>query len=327
MKLPPLLALAILASGTASRASAQGLLYVADSGGTDRVWSFDATTGDLVSDNIFSDAALTTLLQATPLANGNFLAVDQGAGSTGGGVFEYAPDGTRLRTLVASDGTTSQFRPGAVYNGRFYFGVAGGTNAGNILSVALAGNAAPSVFATAPSGDTRTSSVWGIAVGPDGLYATNSVSTSASSGNARVQRFGFDGAFLGDLVVNTTTSAPPTGLLFPQQIEFDRDGGLLVAGFSGTSGVYGYTAAGSQTSFMSTGGGNRGVFRLGNGGLLTTQGTQVIRVNPDGTTTSVVNRVGSSFRAITAAPAPVPEPASLAALGLGALALLRRRRS
>ncbi len=328
-----LLALATLATALApplARAQAPGgTLYVADSGGTagvDKLWSFSALDGSLISDNVFTDASLTTFLQATRLGDGTFLVVDQGAGAAGGGVRRYAADGTKLFDYVVGSATLNQFRPGAVYGGDFYFGVSGG-DAGTIYRVPLAGGV-PTRFATVPPNGNGASSVWGIAPGPDGLYITNSASISTTNPNARVQKVSFDGATVTDLVVSTSAqgTSGTAGLLFPQGIAFDTDGDLLVSGFSAASRIYEYSPTGALKTTVNTGGGNRDAVRLGNGALLTTQGSRVIRANPDGTQDILVDRPNvASFRAITRT-APVPEPATLSALALATLPLLRRRR-
>lgn len=312
-------------------AAQSSLLYVADSGGTtgtDKLWSFSAFDGSVVSNNVFTDASLTTFLQATQLGDGSYIVVDQGAGATGGGVRRYGANGAKLFDYVVGTTALNQFRPGAIVGGDFYFGISGG-DAGTIYRVPVAGGA-PTRFATIPASGNGTSSVWGILPVSDGLVITNSASTSGTNPNARVQKVSFDGLTVTDLVVSTSAQGTngTTGLLFPQQVSLDTDGDLLVAGFSGASRIYEYGATGTFKTATDTGGGNRGVIRLGDGGLLTTQGTRVIKVAADGTQTTVVegSATGNSFRAITTG-APVPEPATFAALGLGVLALLRRRRA
>lgn len=320
LALLPLLALSALsATGFAQN------LYIADSGGTqgvDKLWSFSAFDGSLVSNNVFTDANLVTFTQAFARPNGNILVLDGGTASAGSGIYEYSPAGVRLRTLVSDQASFGNLRTGAVRGDSLYFSAGAGTAEGTIQRVDLT-TGAISLFASPPSGSTTAKSdVWGMAFSDEALYITNYVGSS----NNRVQRLNLDGTFGADLVVQGATG----GLRFPEQLSLDTDGDLLVAGFSGSpitnSGLYEFSTAGAQKSFVNVSGGNRGVARLGDGGLLTTVGTRVVKVNADGTISDIVNNPTSSFRYITPTAAPVPEPATLAALGIGALALLRRHR-
>jgi len=107
---------------------------------------------------------------------------------------------------------------------------------------------------------------------------------------------------------------------FPEQIQFDglSPGVFLNASFSDNV-VTDFDLDGTiyeQTPWS----GGRGVYRLGNGNLLVTNGNGVFEIEP-GTGNIIEQKYAGSSRFIEY----VPEPTSLALLAFGALVALRRR--
>ncbi len=107
---------------------------------------------------------------------------------------------------------------------------------------------------------------------------------------------------------------------FPEQIQFDglSPGAFLNASFSGNV-VTDFDLDGTiyeQTPWSS----GRGVYRLGNGNLLVTDGNGVFEIEP-GTGNIIEQEYAGSARFIEF----VPEPASLTLLAFGGLVALRRR--
>ncbi len=81
-----------------------------------------------------------------------------------------------------------------------------------------------------------------------------------------------------------------SGISFPEQIEFLPNGNVLVVNFSTpNSGIIVYDSIGTQLSVLSGITGNRGVFALGNGNILTTNGAGVHEI--DGVTGALIRTV------------------------------------
>ena len=86
------------------------------------------------------------------------------------------------------------------------------------------------------------------------------------------------GNYLGNLI---------TGINFLEQICETPSGNLLVAGFSTPSGVYEYTSNGTYVGYYGLYTGLRGVYELGNGNILLTNGNGVYEINRNNTLVSV----------------------------------------
>ena len=81
-----------------------------------------------------------------------------------------------------------------------------------------------------------------------------------------------------------------SGITFPEQVSLGANGNVLVASFSTpNSGVIVFDSAGVQLNVFTGITGNRGVFQLGNGNILTTNGAGVHEI--DGTTGALVRTV------------------------------------
>lgn len=115
-----------------------------------------------------------------------------------------------------------------------------------------------------------------------------------------------------------------SGIDFPQQAFARDNGGLLVAGFSSPSGVYAYDSAGNDLGIIAgIDGGARGVYELGNGNIMWTNGGGVWVTDPNtGEVTNVYD--GGSGQYIDLVVIPAPGAAGL--LALAGFASTRRRR-
>jgi hypothetical protein len=113
-----------------------------------------------------------------------------------------------------------------------------------------------------------------------------------------------------------------TGLNFAEQMDYAANGDILVAGFSTNAIVRLNPTTGAVLGTM-TASGVRGVFQLGNGNVLWSNGSGVHVFNVStGGSTQVYAGGGRFLEQLT----PVPEPGTALVLA-GGLALLARRRS
>lgn len=115
-----------------------------------------------------------------------------------------------------------------------------------------------------------------------------------------------------------------TGIDFPQQLFVRADGGVLAAGFSPTSGVYAFDAAGNDLGIIAgLDGGARGVYELGNGNIMWTNGGGVWVTDPNtGLTTNVYDGGSGQYIDLVV----IPAPGTVGLLALAGLASRRRRR-
>ena len=111
--------------------------------------------------------------------------------------------------------------------------------------------------------------------GPFAIYFRASDILVSSDGSNNVLRYDLNGAFL-----NTFASS----INFPQQIEEAGNTDVLLANFSTpNSGVQEYTAAGTYITTYSVVTGNRGAYELGNGNILTSNGSAVYAIDRNNT--------------------------------------------
>ncbi|MFB3431461.1 MAG: hypothetical protein ABL309_11120 [Phycisphaerales bacterium] len=115
-----------------------------------------------------------------------------------------------------------------------------------------------------------------------------------------------------------------SGIDFPQQAFARENGGLLVAGFSPTSGVYAYDAAGNDLGIIAgLDSGARGVYELGNGNIMWTNGAGVWVTDPNtGQVTQVYDGGSSQYIDLVV----IPAPGAAGLLALAGFASTRRRR-
>lgn len=111
-----------------------------------------------------------------------------------------------------------------------------------------------------------------------------------------------------------------TGIDFPQQMARGLTGSVLASGFSLPAGIYEYDGNGNQINYYDVGTGLRGIYQLGNGNIMFTDGAGVhIYDIGNDSVSDVVTGVSARYIEL------IPEPASLSLLALGALVGLRRR--
>ena len=144
----------------------------------------------------------------------------------------------------------------------------------------------------------------------DGLYIDD-------IDNDNIDLYSYAGAF----VSNFVDSDGIDGIDFPQQMNFNSAGNVLAGGFSSPSGVYEYAPDGSLVNYYDLSG-VRGVYELGNGNIMFTNGDGVNILDPNtGGVTTVLEGSGQYINLLV-----VPAPAGAGLLGLASLGLLRRRR-
>lgn len=127
----------------------------------------------------------------------------------------------------------------------------------------------------------------------DVLIRSNDVLVSNSSGANRITQYDQSGTFLSNFSVSTSYA-------FPEQLIRLPNGFIAVAAFSTPSGIAILDSAGNFLRLITAVTGNRGVYLLGNGRYLTTNGAGVHEV--DSATGTLVRTViaGSSFQYINA---------------------------
>lgn len=140
---------------------------------------------------------------------------------------------------------------------------------------------------------------------------------SSSTANDDVHRYSLTGTSLG-------TFHNSTGLNFAEQMDYDVNGNVLVAGFSSNNVVRLDPNTGDIVgSFAASGA--RGVYQLANGNIMWTNGSGAHIYDVVSGTSTLVYAGGGRFLQY----APIPEPATLSALAaaIGILTLRKRRRA
>lgn len=142
----------------------------------------------------------------------------------------------------------------------------------------------------------------------------NELLISFDSGATDIQRYSLDLNPLGAFHVGPVT--------WTQGLALKSNGNVLVAGFSSPSGIYEYTSAGAQVSYIAQTG-SRAVWELGNGNLMWTNSSGVhVWDVVSGTNTTIL----SGFNAQFIDSLVIPAPGAVALLGMAGLSIRRRRR-
>lgn len=239
------------------------LLMIPD-GTADKVMSFNVSNGDLINANFIpnNNPNLQTPKEALLNKNGFITVSDQISDL----VQKYDTSGTYLGFFAPAGGVNNAILDnirGHNYraNGNLVVTVGSGANQNSIAEFDQFGNYLGQ-FISAGAG--------GIVSPFDIIFRANDalVTTSTSSG---VYRFTLNGAPINVMV---------SGLSFAQQIQELSDKRLAVIEFSGTgSGIRLYDSSGIFIKLLNGVTGNRGIYQLGNGNFLTTNGAGVHEID------------------------------------------------
>jgi hypothetical protein len=285
-----------------------GVLLVPDSL-ADRVMAFDPQTGDLIdADFIPADPAadLGTPLHLilTPDQDGFWLS-DQLRHV----VNEYDLDGSWQGVFAPAGGPD----PAVAQNLRGIHPAPGG---GLLVTVAAGGNAdsvAEFDAAGAFTGNFIDNGAGGLDSPWSIVFRDTDILVSANGGPGTILRYGPDGTPDGVLF---------SGIGFPEQMQELPGGNILVAQFTTiggrTPGVWELSATGELVGVYTGVSGNRGVYELPNGNILTTNGSGVHEIDR-GTALVETKISGVSARFITHVQRDTPDcdaPAELPWLGL-----------
>ena len=232
---------------------------------TDRIYLFNAANGDLV-DTAFTPTSrpqLSTPKHAISHFNGNdILLADQITDL----VQRFNSEGTYTGFFAPVGGVNNSILDnirGIRYraNNNLFVTVGSGPNQNTIQEFDTAGNHIGTFIGT-----TNLNSPF------DVLLRSGDMLISNSSGANRITRFDLSGTFLS--VFSSSTS-----FAFPQQMIELPNGNIVVAGFSIPSGIVVLNSSGTFVKLLTGITGNRGVYLLGNGNYLTTNGAGVHEID------------------------------------------------
>ena len=279
----------------APKEALQGSLLLIPESTADRVLAFDAMTGDLVDDNFIPSATgpLSTPIsvQKTPwetlTISDQITDLVQEFDTSGTYIGIFAPAGG-VNNAILDNIRAHNYRS----NGNLVVAVGGGANDDAIAEFDQSGNYLGNFIANGLGG---LNSPWDI------FFRTSDVLVSGGSSNI-VHRYDLSGTYLDNF--GTTVN-------FPEQIAELQNGNIAVAGFSSPSGVYIFSSTGSYLNIFTGVTGNRGVWELGNGNLLTTNGSGVHEIS--GTTGALVRTIvpGISARFISPYEELVPQASKI----------------
>ncbi len=290
----PALALAVVA-GLAVHADAQ-FVMMADST-NNRMVLFDPTDGSVVNDNFFALAGGTTV---HAMQVGNEIWVSEQIGDR---ISRWDFEGS---SLGAISGGLDNIRGMGVIGNTVYV-----TNAGT-------SNGAPGsaiVMFDSEGSNLGSFSTSGLAPSPFGILAyQGGMLVSSSSGNNDIHHFDLEGSSIGAFHNSG-------GLNFAEQMAYASNGDILVAGFSSNNIARLDSESGNIISSFSASGA-RGVYQLGNGNIMWTNGSgaHIFDVNTGGST--LVYAGGGRYLDFL----NIPTPGVLPMLGLAGMLGARRRR-
>jgi streptogramin lyase len=230
----------------------------------------------------------------------------------GGRILRFNFHGT-FQGVVATEGTDFNGRPEALTigpDGNLYFSAAFGSDSDYIYKVDLATDTVSTFVPTSGTGYTL-SDPRGIAFGSDGnLYVAN---------RNNDQILEFDGA-TGAFTSVFATEATPQGLIWSEEEQ------KLFASVFGFTDWFQYLLDGTATKIYNANVGPTLGFATINGGLYGTDysGNRLVRLVDFNNLDTVLTGFNGPGHILEFS--DVPEPTTLSLLGLGALALARRRR-
>jgi hypothetical protein len=285
--------------GMAGPALGQSYLMVPDSS-SDVVNLFDPFDGSLVQTG-FIDVGILDITSSTPkdaIQVGSEIWVSDQLRDT---VYRFDLTGAHSSSIV---GGMDNIRGMAYADGTVYVSNSGSNNGapGEAIVTYLADGTSTGFFSVTDPFDV-------LDVG-DGIFIND-------IDNDKIDRYMYDGTF----VSNFVDSDGETAFDFPQQMNLNGAGNILVAGFSTPSGIYEYAPDGTLVNYYDVGG-IRGVYELGNGNLMFTNSDGVNILDPNTGAVSLVYDGSSQYINLVV----IPAPAGAGLIGLASLGLLRRRR-
>lgn len=276
--------------------TAQGVIIMPDST-NNRIVTFDPFDGSVINTNLFGLQAGTPI---HALQVGNEIWVSEQVGDR---VSRWSFTGTHLGNI---SGGLDNIRGMALVGSTVYVTNSGTQNSAPGNSVVM--------FDTNGNNLGFFGTV-GLAPSPFGILAhQGGILVSSSSANDDVHRFSLSGTSLG-------TFHNSTSLNFAQQMTYDTQGNILVAGFSSNNVVALDPNTGALLGSFSASGA-RGVYQLGNGNILWSNSSGAHIFDFSTMSSTLIYSGGGRYLQF----APVPEPGTLLALGAGAALLARRRR-
>ncbi len=243
----------------------EGLLMIPNS--TNRtVMAFDPFSGDLVEEFFIPsdpDNLSTPIMMLWNHSQTSFLISDQLRKL----VQQYDTEGNFEQTFAPAGGEDQDILHNirGMYmqpDGTLLVTVAGGSNQNSVAMFDTEGEYLGNFIANNAGG---LNGPWNIVYRSD--FNDYLISANGSSG---IHRYDADGNFIEMFA---------TGISFPQQLVLLDNGNIMVTNFSSPSGVYEFDSEGNQLNYYSVVTGLRGVYELGNGNILVTNGSGVHEIN------------------------------------------------
>lgn len=243
----------------------------------DKVYAFDAQTGDLIDADFIptTNPTLQSPRHALQAPWGTVMVADQISDA----VQEFDTSGVFLRTYAPAGGPNPSILDNirGVYfrqDRKLLVTVGSGANQNTVQLFDTGGVPLGTFIST-----TNLNSPFYIVKREADYLIANSNAPND------VTRFDLTGTFISNFIVSGN-------LAFPQQILRLPNGNLVIAGFSSPSGLVFFDSTGNYLNTFNPVTGNRGVYKLGNGNFLTTNGTGVHEI--DDTTGVLIRTVATA---------------------------------